>query len=174
MQDANTIPTYEEFHEKYYPYVLRWTIGRVNCKEDGFDIVQDTFLKAFQNYHRVTHADGLLSWIFSIARNTLTDFFRSAYTRRVTYLEGIDGCERFIADNDMIENAEIWLDIESILARLEEKDAQVLSAIYVNGYSTREVVVDGLTYDAVKARRWRGRHAFMKMYETQEKQCQNI
>src|SRR5260221_3654484 len=63
MQDANTIPTYEEFHEKYYPYVLRWTIGRVNCKEDGFDIVQDTFLKAFQNYHRVTHADGLLSWI---------------------------------------------------------------------------------------------------------------
>src|SRR5260370_32937926 len=103
--NIETIPTYEEFHEKYYPYVLRWTIGRVNCKEDGFDIVQDTFLKAFQNYHRVTHGDGLLSWIFSIGGSTLTDFFRAAYSRVATSLEGMFGRESLVADNDIIHEA---------------------------------------------------------------------
>lgn len=46
-------------------------------KEDSMDLVQDAFVKAFQNLHRFDRARSFGPWLFRIVRNLALDVLRS-------------------------------------------------------------------------------------------------
>lgn len=47
------------------------------------DAVQDTFLKAYKNLHRLRAASNEKAWLMTIAVNTCRDYLRTAWLRRV-------------------------------------------------------------------------------------------
>src|SRR5689334_15785392 len=63
---------YEVFYDKVFNYV-RWN---VTSKEAAQDIVSDIFFKALKNINTYNPKFYFSTWIFTIARNTLTDSFK--------------------------------------------------------------------------------------------------
>ncbi|MBX4198596.1 sigma-70 family RNA polymerase sigma factor [Candidatus Parcubacteria bacterium] len=62
----------------FYPAIYRFARSRINDKEAAQDIAQTVFLKVARTIKSFDITKGNFStWIWQIARNTLTDHFRS-------------------------------------------------------------------------------------------------
>lgn len=68
----------ERYEEKLARYIARLGVGR---SEDVADILQDTFLKAYQNLNGYDQALPFSSWIYRIAHNEAVSFFRRRRAR---------------------------------------------------------------------------------------------
>lgn len=74
MNHMNTpdILIWNNIQEKLKTFVFRHTRDKAIAE----DIVQDVFLKVHTNLGQLKESDKLAGWIFQIARNTVTDYFR--------------------------------------------------------------------------------------------------
>lgn len=61
---------------KYHPRLYRHIHGRVRVPEVAKDLTQETWLKAFRDIDSFRGTSGFYSWVYQIAENVTTDFFR--------------------------------------------------------------------------------------------------
>ncbi|MCM2338979.1 MAG: RNA polymerase sigma factor [Burkholderiales bacterium] len=62
--------------ERYYSPVYNFTL-RLVTKENTADIIQETFIKVWKNIYKYDiQKSSFKTWIFTIAKNTTTDFLR--------------------------------------------------------------------------------------------------
>jgi len=132
------------WENRLFNYAFRLTGNR----EDALDVCQDTFLKAFQQLHRLQDPARFAGWLFTIARNYCLAHFRTRQ-RRAEDGEGPDPqgldalqAERSAArlgDLQEMEPAELRLLVEGALDRLsfEQREAVVLK------------VFEGLRFDEI-------------------------
>ena len=75
-----TVSVAEEFgrlYEQYLPGVYRYVLYRVGDRENAEDLTEDIFQKALSGYARYDSRKASFStWLFSIARNTVIDYYR--------------------------------------------------------------------------------------------------
>lgn len=57
---------------------------RVRNPQEAEDVVQDIFVRIHRNIDALSSAERLDAWAFRIARNTITDYYRSADRREVS------------------------------------------------------------------------------------------
>lgn len=67
---------YEELVDTYGNRLLRTCYLILKDKEEAEDVVQETFIKIFQNIPRFREDSGLYTWIYSIALNISRDRLR--------------------------------------------------------------------------------------------------
>lgn len=65
----------EAFSDKMY----WWTLYKTNSKETAEDLVQETFLAAFQSIEKFEGKSEPKTWLFSILNNKIAEHFRKAY-----------------------------------------------------------------------------------------------
>jgi RNA polymerase sigma-70 factor (ECF subfamily) len=63
-------------YKAYYTPVYRYLLIRARSASTAEDLAQTVFVKIFQNLHRFEPRDEPLRYFFSVARNTLIDFYR--------------------------------------------------------------------------------------------------
>lgn len=61
-----------KLREILYKYIR----SRVNSKEDAEDILQESLIKIYKNLYEVKDNEKIKSWIYTITKNTLIDFYR--------------------------------------------------------------------------------------------------
>ncbi|MBI5153145.1 MAG: RNA polymerase sigma factor [Parcubacteria group bacterium] len=68
-------------YEQYAPGIYRFTLLKTSSREDTEDLVHQTFLKAWDNiqYYEDRGAS-FQAWLYSIARNTVIDYYRTKKT----------------------------------------------------------------------------------------------
>ena len=132
------------WEKRLFNYAFRLTGNR----EDALDVCQDTFLKAFQQLHRLQDPARFAGWLFTIARNYCLAHFRTR-KRRAEDGEGTDpqGLDALpparsptrLGDLQEMEPAELRLLVEGALDRLsfEQREAVVLK------------VFEGLRFDEI-------------------------
>lgn len=69
--------TTNQVWQKYSDDVKRFIISKVKNTTVADDILQDTFIKIHTNLHTLNDITKLKSWIFTIARNSILDFWKS-------------------------------------------------------------------------------------------------
>lgn len=57
--------------------VYRYVFFRVSDAETAEDLTSQIFLKAWENLHRYKPSGPLIAWLYSIARNTVIDHYRT-------------------------------------------------------------------------------------------------
>jgi RNA polymerase sigma-70 factor (ECF subfamily) len=57
--------------------LFRFIVSRVDTKEDAEDILQEVFIKTHLNIDKFDKNTNLNAWLFTITRNTITDYYRS-------------------------------------------------------------------------------------------------
>ncbi|MFY0603205.1 MAG: sigma-70 family RNA polymerase sigma factor [Flavobacteriaceae bacterium] len=70
--------TTKEVWTLYSEDIKRFILSKVKEPIIADDIVQDTFLKVHTNLHKLKDLSKLKSWIFSIARNSMMDYFKNS------------------------------------------------------------------------------------------------
>jgi RNA polymerase sigma-70 factor (TIGR02943 family) len=59
--------------------LLSYTLSKVRQKEIAEDLVQETFVAAYQSYYNYEGKSNARTWLFSILKHKIADYYRSAY-----------------------------------------------------------------------------------------------
>jgi RNA polymerase sigma factor (sigma-70 family) len=79
---------FEGLYDEFMPKVFRYIRYKVNNQQLTEDLTSTVFEKALVNFERYSSDKAAFStWIFSIARNTIIDHFRTSSKRRSLQLE---------------------------------------------------------------------------------------
>jgi RNA polymerase sigma factor (sigma-70 family) len=90
MMEAVHAPPFERFYLEHRDGVLAFLRRRLprDAAEDAF---QETFLRALRAYDRLTHANNLTGWIFTIARRVAIDSHPRLWSgEEIPDLESVD------------------------------------------------------------------------------------
>ncbi len=68
---------FERLYEFYYEMILRYLAKRTMSSELAYDLTADTFIKAFESFHKFTYREiSIKAWLYRIAINTLKNSYR--------------------------------------------------------------------------------------------------
>lgn len=132
---------FEKMYEDYFPKIYNYVFYRLLHKEQTEDVVSDIFFKVVENLHRYDPCKSSFNtWIFTIARNTLTDYYRG---RRV--FVSVDDPDIHIEPSiDFEEQCDVIVDEElreiyKALAVLDERSRMVISLKFFGEFNNREI-----------------------------------
>tara|TARA_B100000787_G_scaffold170052_1_gene163663 strand:+ start:14769 stop:15308 length:540 start_codon:yes stop_codon:yes gene_type:complete len=96
--------TTKEVWKQYSEDVKRFIVSKVHEKTIADDILQDTFIKIHTKLHTLQDINKLKPWVFTIARNSIMDYFRAS---KITFEIGdlaleIDSKENYHTEKDCL------------------------------------------------------------------------
>lgn len=125
-QEYNT--AVKTLSHRLFGYVLK----SLRDTEDSNDIVQDAFMKLWENRKKVD-ADKAKSWLFTTAHNALINFVKKS--ARTSSMEGLN-IDRGKEDKNEFELKEI---IDAALSKLPLKHKEILLLRDYEGYNYKEI-----------------------------------
>jgi RNA polymerase sigma-70 factor (ECF subfamily) len=156
---------FEALWRRHHTSVRCWLTGAVRDRQVAEDLAAEVFLRAWRYLHRLRSTEddpvGVRHWLFTIARNVLTDHRRSAYTRRVEPVDELSepGCEPSAEDTVVAadQSARLSEAVRDAIEALPDPQRTVLLGDLA-GHSVREIAAAmGRTPASVHVLRWRGR-----------------
>jgi RNA polymerase sigma-70 factor, ECF subfamily len=151
---------YTEFHKSLLAYVK----SKIRSKEDAEDILQNVFIRISSNVNKLAEEGKLKSWIFTITRNAIIDYYRANASKK---------------------NVAVDLEIEQNLLEEEEADATkglercVGSMISLLPEEYRDIIIDSelkgikqkdlaskydMAYPSMRSRVQRGRERLKNIF----------
>lgn len=138
----------EKIYKDYHGKVLSYIRSKTNSVHDAEDIAADVFLKVYEKLDTFDETKASLStWIYTITRNTLTDFFR---TRRV-FEEVPEMPDNGSSVEEDVCNAEALEALASALESLEERERDIIILRFYSGKTLKDIATQmGISYAYVK------------------------
>jgi RNA polymerase sigma-70 factor (ECF subfamily) len=156
VTEQQWLEIYRETVHPLYGYMARRTEGNRALTED---IVQESFLRALDNWNRKTVPDSPLAWLKRVARNILIDYLRQKRWDNKGDLN-LNPYTGNHPSNEQFKSLEIFLAISS----LKRKKAKILEAFYYDGMSVREIANDMSTSErAVEGQLRRARQSLKSL-----------
>ncbi len=158
---------FDKIYKQYHDHVLNFLKKRVNQKSVCEDLASEVFEKAFKSiddfkWQGVT----ISSWIFRIARNLLTDYYRKV-GRRGTMIS-LGDVEEFLEDEkvgsvDRVIEDEEERALFDALREFKEKDQYLVYYKFFEDLSNKEIAqITGLKESNVGTRLYRIRKKLRK------------
>lgn len=152
MNNASTLPpnsslnesVYADFYGKVYGYLFAKLGSRVQAE----DLAADVFVKIYAKIDTFDSSKAALStWIYTVARNTLTDYFRSRRVWNEIPPDVADG----VSLEDEVCNRETLAKLAAALETLEERERAVIVGRYYQGITLKEIAAQlDISYAYVK------------------------
>lgn len=73
----------KEWVELYTSEMVSWAYYKTSQQETAEDLVQETFIVAFQSFHTFENKSKPKTWLFSILKNKIIDHYRKCYKAAV-------------------------------------------------------------------------------------------
>lgn len=145
----------------------------VRRREDALDVVQDGFIKAFENLGRFEGAAGFKTWFFRIVTNTALDQLRRRKVRRAVPLDGgddeagpLDFIERGDEDGpgEAMERRELGERLGGAIESLSP-DQRAAFGMYASGEMTYAQIAEaaGIPIGTVMSRIYHARRRLVEM-----------
>ncbi len=142
---------------KLYNYVLKMISDRMTAE----DIVQNVFLKLYDNMHLIKNRQSINCWLFRTARNEVFMFYRKKKIHKDKF--GVADTEELEIDalynlEDIIDKKEIKRLIDNELENIPEEPREVFLLKEYSGLSYSEIAaVMGIDEKLVKSRLFKTR-----------------
>ena len=148
------IPSTSDIWERFSKELHRFIARRVENPLDADDLLQDTFIKIHTRIDTLQDEERLAAWIYSIARNTINDYYRS---RRAQFELSDDLVAGDKADDDNPE-IELAKGLKAMIDDLPDKYRRPLELYELKGMKQSEIaLLMGLSLSGAKSRLQRGR-----------------
>lgn len=154
----------ERIYRDYHGKVLSYLCAKLNSPQDAEDLAADVFVKVCEKLDAFDESKASLStWIYTVARNTLTDFYR---TRR-TFEQIPETQEDGSSVEAAVCSAETLEALADALEALEERERDIIILRFYSGKTLREIAAQlGISYAYVKVLQGRALEKLKKMLET--------
>ncbi len=144
-------PDVAEIYRTHEAGLRGFVSRRVTIKEDVEDILQNVFFSLLRVDLDENPIKYITSWLYSVARNQITDRWRKHTTEPIPTLRNKGEDEDFIADisellagesgdpeTDFLRSA-MWNEFEDALAELPPEQRNVFEMTELEGFSFREI-----------------------------------
>lgn len=149
---------WEEFNTPLKSFINR----RVKNDQDVDDILQNVFYKIHNNISSLRKAEKIYAWVYRIARNAITDFYRAQKSE----LDITELSEDILSDteDEMSANDEIALCLKAMIKHLPEKYKQAIVLTEFQNITQKELSERmGLSVSGAKSRVQRARIKLKEM-----------
>ena len=144
ISEQSKTEIYKDYHGKVFGYI----ISQVSNSDLAEDLCEDVFLKVYEKLDTFDETKASIStWIYTIARNTLTDYYR---TRKVCE-EIPEEYESAISVEDEVCNREMLDKLANALEKLDERSRDIIILRYYSGFKLTEIAEKlDISYSYVK------------------------
>ncbi len=134
---------FEEVYALYYTPLFRYILIRVKNKTEAEDMTQTVFLKiwnAIATWN--TNHTSPLSFFFTVARNTLIDFFRKNTHREIVSDEIVtNATNQYHTSHDMGKERDDQELLHEAILCLSEEQQEIITLFYMNDLSYKEIAI---------------------------------
>ncbi|MBL7061285.1 MAG: sigma-70 family RNA polymerase sigma factor [Dehalococcoidia bacterium] len=135
------ISSFTALYEEHMTYVFRYINYRVGNRNEAEDLTSVVFEKALAAFHRYDRDKAApQTWLLTIARNTVTDYFRKSSKRNSLPLESAVGIES--ADpspQEETERREEYEQLRVCLATLAHREQEIISLKFGAELNNRQI-----------------------------------
>ncbi len=159
------------FYKTYSPKLRRYL--NIKLPDEGVEeILQDTFLSAFDSLSLYRGESSVVTWLIAIARHEVADFYRKRYIRVVVektapLFENM--VSELLSPEFLLEKKKIEKKFFSSYQKMSQQYQDVLSYRYELSMSVKEIAERmNLSFKATESLLYRARLAFREAYEERE------
>jgi RNA polymerase sigma-70 factor, ECF subfamily len=151
---------YSELHTSLLAYIK----SKIRSKEDAEDILQNVFIKIASNIDSLSDDKKLTSWIYSITRNAIIDYYRSKASKRTNTLD--ENLEESLPEESSTDNTKgLDLCLSGLIAQLPEDYKTIILDSELKGISQKELAEKyNMPYPTVRSRVQRGRERLKQLF----------
>lgn len=155
-----TTAAFHHIYERFVNRIRNFVAQKVSDPAYVDDLVQEIFIKVHNHIDDLNDAEKLDAWIFRIARNRVTDFYRTKRLHQsIPESDPVDEPGEF-SEYDLVFDS----DIRDWIEQLPDKYRQVLIKTELENRKYADVAAElGLSLPAVKSRVLRGREKLKEM-----------
>ena len=146
MNHPDITMIYNEYHDRVMGYIY----ARLRSKADAEDLCQDVFVKVHNKLESFDSEKASLStWIFSITRNSVIDFYRKSHP--ITEMD--ENLPEDGSIDDSLLNDETLEELAAALEKLPDELRRIVVLRYYDGIPLTEIGKKmNLSYGAIKLR----------------------
>jgi RNA polymerase sigma-70 factor (ECF subfamily) len=139
----------ERYQRKLYWHVRRIVISH----EDADDVLQNTFLKVWNNLEHFRGGSGLYTWLYRVATNEALSFLKKKKKNNLLPWSGYEKqLEETLESDEYFSGDVIAKKLQKALVRLPEKQRLVFNMKYFENMKYEEISeILGTTVGALKA-----------------------
>jgi RNA polymerase sigma factor (sigma-70 family) len=159
------VAAWDELVERWNDRLLYYIRRLIDHEHDAANALQEVWLKAFRNIRLLRDSSRLAPWLYTIARRTTMDHFRTEYSRRET-----QDCERI--ENQMVDEQEEQLNLENAelvhvgLGQLRIQEREVLTLFFLDDLKISEIAaLLEIPEGTVKSRLYKARRDLRRVLE---------
>lgn len=123
--------------------------ARVPDREDAEDVLQDVWVQ-MAKLNEVNEIESLSGWLFTVARNKITDLFRKKNPESLEALMGGDNGSADLVDESLLSDERyspdamlfkklVWVELFAALDELPEKQRQAFVENEIEGKTLQEI-----------------------------------
>lgn len=160
---------YHAMMQQWQKRVFNFALRYANDRYFAHEVVQNTFIQAFEKIHQLKDPAKLRSWLYRIASNNCSTEGRKRARRQVTEVN-----EQILSHADpnnpvvMVEKQELKQLVMDLLQQIPDEQREVIIMKEYEGLKFREISEAlGLSENTVKSRMYYGLDAMRKLMEQQ-------
>jgi len=156
------------FYREFAPKLRRYLIAKLP-EQELEEVLQDTFLSAFDSLSLYRGDSSVTTWLISIARHEVADYYRKRYVRSAVekttpLFENM--VSEVLSPEFVYEKKKIEKKFFAVYHVLNKQYQDVLSYKYELSMSVREIAEKmNLSFKATESLLFRARGAFREAYE---------
>ncbi|MFC2116884.1 RNA polymerase sigma factor [Bacteroidota bacterium] len=125
-----------KYQERLYWHIRKLVISH----DDADDVLQNTFIKAFQALDRFREDASLFTWLYRIATNESLSFLKKKKSRHLIPLgENLKLLEQTLESDALCEGDEIQMKLQKAIIRLPDKQRIVFNMKYFDELKYQEI-----------------------------------
>jgi RNA polymerase sigma-70 factor, ECF subfamily len=143
---------YKTFHQQLLAFIQ----SKIKSKEDAEDILQNVFIKISLNIDTLTEEVKLKSWIYSITRNSIIDYYRVNSGKNKTSSEEVSEHIPEVENADTTKGLDLC--ISGMIELLPKEYREIIIDSEITGIKQKDLVDKyGVAYPSIRSRVQRGR-----------------
>jgi RNA polymerase sigma-70 factor, ECF subfamily len=141
--------------------LFRFILSRVDTREDAEDLLQEVFIKTHLNIDKFDKNTNLNAWLFTITRNTITDYYRSK--KKGTEFD--DSLANTLFEENTAAISQEFCCLEPHINELPEKYRQTLYKSEILGMKHQDIANEmNVSLSAIKSQVVRGRELLKEKF----------
>lgn len=133
------MPKEKEIYKKYIVRLYRYFYVRVNNRELAEDLTSDVLTKVCINIEKFDFRKNMDAWIFTIARNTLIDYFRQYGRNKEICCEDMENEEDKGRFEDDVEMEFFTEKVVEVMKDLSSVERDVIEMTYFAQLDSKEI-----------------------------------
>lgn len=119
----------EKIYEKYSKQVYYYLYSITHDREISEELMQETFYSAIKGINKFKNECSMHVWLCQIAKNKWLNFLKKS--KRITSLSFEDGAEKYLPNDNSIEDIDEKMDIIRFYKEIHKLDDRTKEVVYL-------------------------------------------